>query len=121
MKKRRVQTLGRDALSDSELEALNNALDRSAIPIAIVTILKLIPFTGLRIDEICSLRQSEVMRHGGKQWVLHFVGKGNKTRTVPLSTKARKILREYAQFLVKSPPVPHEPDRPGHDGHGQRS
>ncbi len=98
VKKRRVQTLGRDALSDSELEALNDALDTSAIPIGIVTIIKLIPFTGLRIDEICSLRQAEVMKHGGKQWVLTFAGKGDKTRTVPLSTKARKILREYAQF-----------------------
>ena len=58
------------------------------------TILRLLPLTGLRIAEICALK-SENIQSVGQRRLLRFRGKGDKERTVPLSTNAWKILKSY--------------------------
>jgi site-specific recombinase XerD len=58
------------------------------------TILRLLPLTGMRIAEICSL-ECENIKNVGSRHLLKFRGKGDKERTIPLSKNAWKILRTY--------------------------
>jgi len=61
--RRRQQTF-REALNDEELEAYAGAIDSSATPEPVYTILKLLPRTGLRIAEICNLPRNALKKRG---------------------------------------------------------
>lgn len=60
------------------------------------TILALLPATGLRISEMCSLRCHNVRRHEGSIF-LQFRGKRDKERIVPLTSAGRKELEGYLE------------------------
>jgi integrase/recombinase XerD len=62
------------------------------------TIMILLPYTGLRISEICSLTHDNLIMVGDRL-VLKFRGKGDKQRLVPLSDEAKK---HFDSFLKKN-------------------
>lgn len=59
------------------------------------TILALLPFVGLRAEEVCRMRTDNILKtmHGP---TLSFHGKGRKVRRVPLSQEAARVLWDYA-------------------------
>lgn len=59
-------------------------------------ILTLLPATGLRIGEMCSLRRENVRHHEGRLY-LQFRGKRDKERIVPLTRAGEKELAEYLE------------------------
>ena len=58
------------------------------------TILLLLPRTGLRISEMCTLTLSDVKSRGGV-YFLSFRGKGDKPRVVPLGAEGKKVLLDF--------------------------
>jgi integrase len=74
----------------------------------IKAVLQLLPLTGLRISEACSLKESDIIKRGD-EWVLDVIGKGEKRRLVPLGESARLIIREFlggpgeGGFLFQNP------------------
>jgi site-specific recombinase XerD len=82
----------RQGLTNDQYDEYTDACSQLRDPAR--TILKLLPLTGMRIAEICSL-QSENLKQVGKRWVLQFRGKGDKERIVPLSLNAWRILKRY--------------------------
>jgi len=59
-------------------------------------ILALLPATGLRISEICSLRRENVKQHEGRLY-FQFRGKRDKERIVPLTRAGEKELRAFLE------------------------
>jgi site-specific recombinase XerD len=91
----------REALLPEQLAVYHMAVDEVDRQPANI-ILKLLPMTGLRIGEMCSLsRESLDARRDG--WYLVFRGKGDKKRVVPLSKSATLALHAYL-----------EAEQPGH-------
>ena len=84
----------RDALSDPQLDRYNAAVEQLAEPYR--TLLLLLPLTGLRISEACALRVTDVTRYQG-EWALRVLGKGGKTRTIPLPAVAQRLLATFLQ------------------------
>lgn len=81
------------ALTEDELKVFLKSCDKINDPNK--TILKLLPMTGLRVSEICSLMYGNVKRIENAGLCLMFYGKGDKQREVPLMEDARNILRVY--------------------------
>ena len=79
----RRQQSYRDALSDEELATYIDAVGHSRIPEPCYTILLLLPYTLLRIHEVCGLRRSDLVERSGRRG-FEFRGKGGKIRWVPL-------------------------------------
>ncbi len=80
------------------------------------TVILLLPFTGLRVEEMCSLKVSSLRRDNGKLSLV-FLGKGRKERLVPVSAEAKRILDIYAayRFPIRSRwlfPTPSDPTKP---------
>ncbi|MEJ5262630.1 MAG: tyrosine-type recombinase/integrase [Ignavibacterium sp.] len=64
------------------------------------TIFELLYGCALRVSELCNLKYKDVDFEGS---TIRILGKGNKTRIVPLGSKSIKILNEYlTEFPVKS-------------------
>jgi integrase/recombinase XerD len=81
------------ALNTRQLQAFLAVTDKYTLEPS-RTILKLLPFCGLRVSEITSLKLSNVTRKDG---TIHFAftGKGNKYREVPLEEFGEKVLTNY--------------------------
>lgn len=60
------------------------------------SVLMLLPFIGLRSEEVCRLRIANLSRNDDRI-AATFVGKGDKERRVPLSDEAVKILDGYVK------------------------
>ncbi len=104
---RKRQKTGRMALRPEQLKRYAEVVAKHpslADQEAIKTILLLLPWTGLRIAEACSVHSEWLERRGAHQG-LKIVGKGSKERWVPLSPEAQRILRKY---IAKA-----KPDRKG--------
>lgn len=84
--------VAREALSDAQLAQYNAAVERLSEPYR--TLLLLLPLTGLRISEMCALRVSDVVRFQN-DWTLRVLGKGGKTRNVPLPEAAKRVLTAF--------------------------
>ena len=83
----------RDALSPDALAAYYDVADTEGEPVR--TILLLLPRTGLRIAEMCSLRTTDVLVSGSKIHIQVTAGKGDKARTIPLGKEGAAVLRAY--------------------------
>jgi len=102
---RGIETL----LTPEELDEFFLTLDESGIDDPVFTFLLLLPRTGLRIAEMCTLKRNAVVREGRKQG-LRVIGKGGRKRWVPLTKDASRIIRTYIKenkpdgdFLFPSP------------------
>ncbi len=108
----KIQQTFRESLNAEELDQYIEIVRMSETPEPTKTILLLLPFTGLRIFEACSLA-GDAMRPLGRGHVFRVVGKRNKVRMVPLNEPSLKILRAYrksqkarldeSDFLFPSP------------------
>ena len=87
-----IKPVQREGLSLRQLKRYNIICNDLREPFR--TILILLPLTGFRISELCSLKRSMV-RQIGKRWGISLIGKGGKPRTIPLNDRAQKILRSY--------------------------
>lgn len=67
------------------------------------TLFQLLPYTGLRISEMCGLRHDQVQQDGGKVCLV-IRGKRGVQRTVSLSHDAAEILTQY--IARERPPHP---------------
>jgi len=84
----------REALSEEELDAYLDVIERSGITEPSYTILQLLPYTGMRIGETCRLPRTSLEKLRGRR-VLRVVGKGDRERLVPLSARAWHVLETY--------------------------
>lgn len=82
----------RDSLTDDQLETYLKAL--KDVPNPARTILQLLPLTGMRINEICTLQGENYAEKQGIKGFL-FRGKRSKQRFIPLSTEAKDIFEAY--------------------------
>ena len=82
----------RDALLDDQLEVYYQECEKVSEPS--LTILKLLPLTGMRIAEICAMKKSNITKRQGIRGFL-FKGKRNVQRFIPLNKQASAILDEY--------------------------
>lgn len=80
----------REALTPEALALLYAVIDRDVASPAVRLILALLPRTGLRIEELVSLRPGDVSAQG-----LTVQGKGDKIRTVELNARAREMLENW--------------------------
>ncbi len=83
------------ALSLKEARLLLAAPDKSKVAGArdyalLVTMLRL----SLRVSEVCALRASSLHWSHGR-WILRFVGKGSRERTLPLPDDVRLAMKTY--------------------------
>lgn len=79
----------RDALSREALELFLRLADAEREPLR--TVLLLLPRTGLRISEVCTLHASNVRQRDGRTY-LDFRGKGDKHRLVPVGSAGAELL-----------------------------
>lgn len=94
---RRSARFEREGLTTQELQVYHKVVTTAQVLRTrhkIRTILLLLPWTGLRIAEACSLKGGSI-RAEGDAIGLHVVGKGGVERWVPLLPTARKILARY--------------------------
>jgi len=98
-KARGRSTRFRDALSPQQLALYHAAVEQVDREPA-KTILKLLPKTGLRISEICSLQAFDIETQDGNSYLV-FRGKGDKQRVVPLVGSAATLL---ASFIAEQQP-----------------
>ncbi len=84
------------ALSQSDIKKLLEAVQGShPNQVRLRLVLELLYATGLRISELVSLKMSDVISGEGK--TLRIIGKGDKTRLVPLGKKAAETLSLYTK------------------------
>lgn len=89
-------------LTDQEENGLVAAVtDAGSVRDRVLIILML--HTGLRVQEVCSLRPGDV-NLGKRSGALGVYGKRNKYREVPLNVTARDALKEYLKTLPKGAP-----------------
>jgi integrase/recombinase XerC len=98
---RSKQRTYRHALSPGELILYDQAIDKSDIPDPYWTILRLLPWSGLRIAEACTLKGDAITTHGAISGLL-VVGKGNKSRFVPLPKHGRELLKAWIKIRDRS-------------------
>ena len=60
-------------------------------------ILKLLTATGLRASEVAALTRADLTLSGKSRWVNVHLGKGKKTRRVPVHERAAKVLKEFQE------------------------
>lgn len=82
----------RKALTEAQLNRYIERVDTIHEPVR--TILLLLPDTGLRIQEACSLRRENLQRIDDIPSLV-FRGKGDKERVLPLTGRARENLSSY--------------------------
>jgi site-specific recombinase XerD len=115
-KRRYQQNAFRESLSAEDLEVLIEAIDASAIPEPSKTILRLLPRTGLRIEEACTLPRTAILKDKRGRLAVVVKGKGSKVRTIPLTDAAERLITASVRNAasVGSPwvfPSPQTPSR----------
>lgn len=94
-----------DVLSQPEVIALLDAPQADApIPLRDRAILELLYGTGMRADEVCSLKLEQLNLPAG---FVRVRGKGQKERVLPLGSKAQGRLQEYLQSARPQLEKPH--------------
>ena len=60
-------------------------------------ILELLAATGLRVSEVAALTRDDLTLSGKSSWVNVRMGKGKKTRRVPVHERAAEVLKEFQE------------------------
>lgn len=86
------------ALSVAEVEKLMLAVQgEDPYALRLRLIFELLYATGLRISELITLKKSDILQTDSAEYVLRVIGKGDKTRLVPLGSKASATLLHYLE------------------------
>ncbi len=88
--------------SESIIETYKIQSSREKYPIIKIVIIEILYGCALRVSELCNLKIKDV---DFSNHTLKVLGKGNKTRIVPIGEKSEIILREY---LNQFPPESHD-------------
>lgn len=99
----------RDALSRDALSLFLELADAQREPVR--TVLLLLPRTGLRISEICTLRVGDVRQRDGRTH-LDFRGKGDKHRLVPVGAAGADLLAAAVERVTRRPGTSPDVERP---------
>ena len=100
----KLPTIQPEPLSEEEIrKVLAICLDHTLERLRNYSMLMLFLDTGIRLNELITLRQSKIDFVIGEMTVL---GKGNKERKVPIGSQAKKALIDY---LTKERPEPENP------------
>lgn len=89
-------------LADHEEAALVATAEQSG-SLRDYTVIVLMLHTGLRVNEVCSLKRDQVVIHK-RSGYLKVWGKRNKYREVPLNATARKVLEDYLAAQARESP-----------------
>lgn len=92
----RIPQNERDCLREPEVMEFTQNIDHPLVRVVILTLY----YTGLRIAEALALDVDDVDLEHKKIFVRN--GKGNKSRTVPISDKLYQILSDYIEWRVES-------------------
>lgn len=99
------------ALSPEEMRRLIHAAVEHSRPSERLRNWTLIAFmfhTGLRISEVCSLREADIRYREGLPYAVRVIGKGDKERAVVLSSEAQRALHQWLRarqhLLAELPP-----------------
>ena len=85
----------RDALTQAQLALFHASVEELVEKEPAKTILTLLPMTGLRIGEVCSLKTADVP--GEDDETLEFTAPSGQQRVVPLVGKAKRLLLDYTE------------------------
>lgn len=88
----------REALSTKEYAEYVRSVEASGTPVPVRVILLLLPETGLRIEEACGLHWNMHRMTSPTRRSFKIVGKGQKSRIIPLTETAQKILNAYGAW-----------------------
>lgn len=83
----------RQYLELEQVHALIDAIEPPILKIAVTTL----AYTGLRVSELCNLKDTDVDLE--KRVIKVISGKGNKDRIVPISERLYKVLLDYTNNL----------------------
>ena len=89
----RIERYLPDTLNAPQIEKLLSAV-QTDVPLGLrdIAMLELLYASGLRISELCGARLENIDLEAA---FIRVVGKGNKTRLVPVGTKAREAIQRY--------------------------
>ena len=91
-----------DYFEADQMRALLAAPDRSTkAGLREAAVMACLYDTGARVSEVCGLRLRDIRRRGPATATLH--GKGNKTRTVPISSATADLMTEYLEDVGVDP------------------
>ena len=94
IKLQKTQRLAPKSLTRQEQNALIRAVEKNGGK-RDPAIIHLLLDAGLRLSELASLKRSDIDLSERKGWVRVRLGKGMKTREIPLNRDVRKALEEY--------------------------
>jgi len=63
-------------------------------------ILELLAATGLRVSEVAALTRADLVFNGKSAWITVRMGKGKKTRRVPVHERAAEVLKEFLETVT---------------------
>lgn len=87
--------------SDSIIETYKVQFPREKYPIIKIVIIELLYGCALRVSELCNLK---IKDYNPSSHTLTVLGKGNKTRIVPIGEKSEKVLYEYLKSFPADNP-----------------
>lgn len=88
-------------LAESEVEREEASAAQRAMSHRLYVLLELLYATGMRVSELVSLKRTQVTRDAA---FLTIRGKGSKERIVPLTDRARDVVKAYEKALVAGSP-----------------
>lgn len=108
------------ALSVAEVEKLMVAVQgESPYAVRLRLIFQILYATGLRISELITLKKADILQTDNAEYVLRVTGKGDKTRLVPLGSKASETLLYYLEVAHSKFENKEDWLFPSNRGHGQ--
>lgn len=93
----------RSAMSPSQRRVFEQVVRRRVTDAPTRALLLLLPRTGLRISEICSIKARNLVEREDRLGFM-VLGKGQKWRFVPLTRSAREILDRYCTSMLENDP-----------------
>lgn len=102
--KRDGVTSSRTSLTREQLDIYTRAVKRDETYPPVRTILLMLPRTGMRISEICSLHRSALCYDDRNRLGFGVIGKGSKFRFVPIGKKVVHLLSDYAEKSDRKSP-----------------
>lgn len=86
-------------LADAVIHPHTGRFDKRRWPARDWALFAVLATTGLRADEVCSLRDDSIQRESGGETLLTVIGKGNRQRNIPIPPETVAALDDYLTEL----------------------